>query len=212
MQLRLPTIEDSITINVAVSWDASLRPHSATSRDLRRTIPLTGPALDFQYFRCRSSQNHLALLGTQAKLLDNFDWTVIADGEAIVATHHDSLDAHLGDDELHHRRRMSDGVIHKAMQVRTGNLGGVLGCRNRIPTVIETANEVWQYTARVRQDEQEIRMAVHDSTKDEVTGRNRWCQSDRRPSGSRKTAASDYRRRLALRDAGKLGGLAFRFA
>jgi hypothetical protein len=71
------------------------------------------------------------------KLLDNFDWTVITDSEAVV--HHDSIDAHLRDNELHHRLRMRDRVVHEAIQVRARSLGGMFGCRDDIPTVIETA-------------------------------------------------------------------------
>src|ERR1700694_1188344 len=70
---------------------------------IERDFRNVAPELDFQNFRCRSPQNHLALLGIQVKLLDNFHRTVITNGEAVVAAHHDSIDAHLGDDELHHR-------------------------------------------------------------------------------------------------------------
>jgi hypothetical protein len=39
--------------------------------------------------------------------------------------------------------------------------------------VVETADEVWQHAAGVRQNDQEIRMAVHYPAKDQVTGSNR---------------------------------------
>jgi hypothetical protein len=67
----------------------------------RKSIKSIGSNL--QDFRCRSAQNHLALFRAQAQFLDHFHWAIVANREAIIAAHHDSIDAHLGDDELHQR-------------------------------------------------------------------------------------------------------------
>jgi hypothetical protein len=56
--------------------------------------------LDFQNFRSCSAQHHLPLFGTQAKLFNNFHRTAIPYGKAVAATHHDTFNAYLRDDEL----------------------------------------------------------------------------------------------------------------
>ena len=76
--------------------------------------------LNLQEFRCRSAQDHFALLGTQVKFLDIFNRAVIAYGETVITAHHDSVDAYLGYNVFHQRFGVRNRVIQEAVEIGAG--------------------------------------------------------------------------------------------
>src|ERR1019366_617927 len=129
--------------------------------------------LNLKHFRCRSAQYHFALVGAQAEFLDHLDGTVVTNFKAVVAAKHDSINAYLGDDVLHKWLRMGDDVVGETAQIRAWRLRIMFGRPVYFPTVVETADEVWQHAAGVRECNLELGMAVQHSAEDEMTGSNR---------------------------------------
>ena len=121
-----------------------------------------------QQARGVAAENFFLVSATELERGDDFDRTLVAHIEAVVASKHYAISSNEVDEIAQRLRSMADRVVGEASEIARRRLLQRATLLSHLPPMVETADEIGKSPSGMRQADIELGKSIEESAKDEV--------------------------------------------
>jgi hypothetical protein len=115
-----------------------------------------------------AAQNFFFIGTVELESGDDFNRPVVAHVEAVVAAHHHTVRTYKVDQVIKRFRGMADRVVGETSEITRWRLLQRLTFLPHLPTVVESADEIWKSAAGVGKANLKLRKSIQESAKNYV--------------------------------------------